>query len=107
MTFDIASRRRHRQPATVLLTWLAAGAQALAQTDPLPSWTDGAAKRAIMSFCEGDDNAKREYVYSPARGLSDTEVGAFTQALYDEALKKNWVVISMASDWKRIFAFEP
>jgi phosphoglycolate phosphatase-like HAD superfamily hydrolase len=53
------------------------------------------------------DDATREYAYGPAHGLPDTKVGALTQALYDEAQKKNWVVISMKSDWKRIFTFEP
>jgi len=53
------------------------------------------------------DDATREYAYGPARGLPDSKVGTFTQALYDEAQKKNWVVISMKSDWKRIFAFDP
>ncbi len=52
------------------------------------------------------DDAKREYAYGPAEGLPDTKVGTFTQALYDEAQKKGWVVISMKNDWKRIFAFE-
>jgi len=33
-------------------------------------------------------------------------VGTFTQALYDEAKKDGWIVISMKNDWKRIFAFE-
>ena len=28
------------------------------------------------------------------------------QALYDEAKKQGWIVISMKNDWKRIFAFE-
>ena len=52
------------------------------------------------------DDAKREYAYGPAQGLPDTKVGTFTQALYDEAKKKGWTVISMKNDWKRIFAFE-
>ena len=52
------------------------------------------------------DDAKREYAYGPAHGLPDTKVGTFTQALYDEAKKKGWTVISMKNDWKRIFAFE-
>ncbi len=46
------------------------------------------------------------YAYGPAQGLRDTKVGAFTQALYDEAKKKGWTVISMKNDWKKIFAFE-
>ncbi len=52
------------------------------------------------------DDAEREYAYGPAQGLPITKVGAFTQALYDEAKKKGWTVISMKKDWKRIFSFE-
>ena len=52
------------------------------------------------------DDAKREYAYGPAQGLPATKVGTFTQALYDEAKKDGWVVISIKDDWKRIFAFE-
>jgi haloacid dehalogenase-like hydrolase len=52
------------------------------------------------------DDAKREYAYGPALGLPDTKVGTFTQALYDEATKQGWVVVSMKNDWKRVFAFE-
>jgi phosphoserine phosphatase len=52
------------------------------------------------------DDAAREYAYGPAQGLPDTKVGAFTRALFDEAKKEGWTVISMKSDWKRIFAFE-
>ena len=40
------------------------------------------------------------------KGSPDTKVGTFTQALYDEAKKNGWTVISMKNDWKRIFAFE-
>jgi phosphoglycolate phosphatase-like HAD superfamily hydrolase len=52
------------------------------------------------------DDPKREYAYGPARGLPDTRVGAFPQALYDEAKNDGWFVISMKDDWKRIFSFE-
>ena len=52
------------------------------------------------------DDAKREYAYGPAQGLPNTKVGTFTQALYDEAKQQGWVVISMKTDWKRIFAFD-
>ena len=52
------------------------------------------------------DDAQREYAYGPALGMRDTKVGAFTQALYDEAKKKGWTIISMKNDWKKIFAFE-
>ena len=33
-------------------------------------------------------------------------VGTFTPALFDEAQRNGWTVISMKSDWKRIFAFD-
>lgn len=49
------------------------------------------------------DDAKREYAYGPAQGLLDTRVGTFTQALYDEAKKDGWIVISMKNDWKAYF----
>ena len=52
------------------------------------------------------DDATREYAYGPATGLPDTKVGAFSQALYDEAKSKGWTVISMKNDWKQIFAWE-
>jgi phosphoglycolate phosphatase-like HAD superfamily hydrolase len=52
------------------------------------------------------DDAKREYAYGPALGLPGTKVGTFTQALYDQAKKQGWTIISMKSDWKRIFAWE-
>jgi hypothetical protein len=49
------------------------------------------------------DDAVREYAYGPAEGLPDTKVGTFTQALFDEAKQRGWIVISMKNDWKRIF----
>jgi len=52
------------------------------------------------------DDATREYAYGPALGLPDSKVGTFTQALYGEAQKQGWIVISMKKDWKNIFAFE-
>jgi len=61
---------------------------------------------ARLSMIVLHDDAKREYAYGPAVGLPSTNVGTFTQALYDEATKSGWVVISMKNDWKRIFAFE-
>ena len=52
------------------------------------------------------DDAKREYAYGPAQGLPDSKVGTFPQSLYDEAKKRNWIVVSMKNDWNRIFAWE-
>ena len=49
------------------------------------------------------DDAAREYAYGPAKGLPDAKLGAFTQAVYDEAQKQGWTVVSMKDDWKVIF----
>jgi len=64
----------------------------------------GAGARLAMIVLH--DDAEREYAYGPAQGLPDTKVGTFTQALYDEAKKNGWTVISMKNDWKTIFPFE-
>jgi phosphoglycolate phosphatase-like HAD superfamily hydrolase len=63
----------------------------------------GGARLAMLVL---HDDATREYAYGPAAGLPDSKVGTFTPALYDEAKKNGWTVISMKNDWKRIFAFE-
>jgi phosphoglycolate phosphatase-like HAD superfamily hydrolase len=52
------------------------------------------------------DDAKREYAYGPAQGLPDSKIGAFPQSLYDLAKKRDWVVISIKDDWKRVFPFD-
>jgi len=52
------------------------------------------------------DDGAREYSYGPAQGLPDSKIGTFPQALYDQAMKDGWIVVSMKNDWKRIFAFE-
>ena len=66
----------------------------------------GAGDGARLSVLVLHDDATREYAYGPAQGLPDTKVGAFTPALYAEAKQKNWTVISMKNDWKKIFSFE-
>jgi phosphoglycolate phosphatase-like HAD superfamily hydrolase len=66
--------------------------------------TSGTGRRLGMLVLH--DDAEREYAYGPAAGLPDSKIGTFTQALYDEAQKDGWVVISMKRDWKRMFAFE-
>ena len=66
----------------------------------------GAGDGARLMMLVLHDDAQREYAYGPARGLPDTKVGAFGQALDVEAKKNGWTVISMKSDWKRIFPFD-
>jgi phosphoglycolate phosphatase-like HAD superfamily hydrolase len=61
---------------------------------------------ARLSMLVLHDDSEREYAYGPAQGLPDSKVGTFTQALYDEAKRDGWFVISMKNDWKVIFPFE-
>lgn len=60
---------------------------------------------ARLSMLVLHDDAEREYAYGPAQGLPDTKIGTFTQAMYNEAQRQGWIVISMQNDWKQIFAF--
>jgi len=68
-------------------------------------WT-GAGAGVRLKMLVLHDDAAREYAYGPAAGLPATKVGIFTPALYEEAKKYGWTVISMKNDWKRIFAFD-
>ena len=47
------------------------------------------------------DDVKRAYAYGPAQGLPNTKVGTFTQALYDQAKKQSWTVISRRTTGRR------
>ena len=52
----------------MLVALLAIGAQAFAQTDPLPSWNDGPAKRAIVAFVQATtDQSSPTFVPPEAR----------------------------------------
>jgi len=68
-------------------------------------WT-GAGAGARLKVLLLHDDATREYAYGPAQGLPNSKVGTFTPALYDEAKRSSWTVISMKNDWKRIFSFD-
>jgi phosphoserine phosphatase len=68
-------------------------------------WTQAGGGARLMMLVLHDDG-KREYAYGPAQGQPDTRVGTFTRALYDEAKKQGWGVISMKHDWKKIFTWE-
>jgi hypothetical protein len=65
-------------------------------------YTQGGSGARFMLLVLHDD-AAREYAYGPALGLPDAKLGAFTQALYDQAKKEGWTVVSMKNDWKAVF----
>jgi hypothetical protein len=66
----------------------------------------GAGDGARLMMLVLHDDAEREYAYGPAQGLPNTKCGIFSQALYDQAINNAWPVVSMKTDWKRIFAFD-
>jgi hypothetical protein len=52
------------------------------------------------------DDEVHEYAYGPANNLPATKVGAFSATLMAQAKPQGWTVISIANDWKRVFAFD-
>jgi hypothetical protein len=72
---------------------------------PMLDYTATGHGERLMALVMHDD-ARREYAYGPANALPDTKVGTFSQALYDGAKAKGWILISMKNDWNRIFSFE-
>src|SRR6266567_1485015 len=69
-------------------------------------WNIRKAAAARFMLLVFHDDAAREYAYGPAMGLPDPKLGAFTQALYDQAKKEGWTVASMKNDWSQVFPFE-
>ena len=105
----VAQRQQRRQTRRHSPDDRAAARSRRSATRPATSrcWsTPRAGDGARLTMLVLHDDAKREYAYGPAQGLPNTRVGTFTQALYDEAKKKGWTVISMKDDWKTIFSFD-
>jgi hypothetical protein len=65
-------------------------------------YTQGGSGARFMLLVLHDD-AAREYAYGPALGLPDVKLGTFTPALYQQAKKESWTVVSMKNDWKTVF----
>ena len=81
---------------------------------PIAAFGNSDGDRQMLEYTQGGsgarfellvlhDDAAREYAYGPARGLPDVKLGAFTPALYEQAKKANWTVVSMKNDWKTVF----
>jgi len=61
-------------------------------------WTQAGAGARLMMLVHHDD-ADREYAYG-----AESKIGTFSDALTAEAKAGGWTIISMKTDWKRIFA---
>jgi hypothetical protein len=84
---------------------------------PIMAFGNSAGDKEMLEYAQGGsgarfellvlhDDAAREYAYGPAKGLPDVKLGAFPQALYDQAKKEGWTVVSMKDDWKQVFLFK-
>lgn len=65
-------------------------------------YTQGGSGATFKSLVLHDDD-KREFAYGPAQGQPEVTMGAFPQALYDQAKSNGWTVVSMKNDWKQVF----
>jgi hypothetical protein len=102
--------------------------------DPLPSWNDGPAKKAIVTFVEKVTKKEEPDFVPPAERIATfdndgtlwAEQPLYFQLFFaldrakalapqhpewkdkalDEAQAKGWTIVNMKTDWKRIFAFE-
>jgi hypothetical protein len=63
-------------------------------------WTQAGGGARLMMLVHHDD-AKREWAYG-----AKSKIGTFSDSLMAEAKKNGWTVISMKSEWKRIFPFD-
>ena len=86
-------------PIVVLCALLFAGLDAHAQTDPLPSWNDGAAKKAIVDFVQATtDKASPKFVAPEARvALLDKNHDSFFEVWFGAA-KANAVLVPV--NWR-------
>jgi hypothetical protein len=69
--------------------------------DPLPSWKDGPARRAILDLVKATTDRATSGFVPP-----EDRIATFDQdgTLWVE--HPRWPVVSMKNDWKQIFAFE-
>jgi hypothetical protein len=63
-------------------------------------WTQGGSGARLMMLV-GHDDEVCEFAYG-----AESKIGTFSDALMAEAKAKQWTVISMKNDWKKIFPWE-
>jgi hypothetical protein len=62
-------------------------------------WTTAGSGRRLSVYIHHDD-AAREWAYD-----RQSPIGRLDRGL-DEAPRRNWVVVSIKDDWRRVFAFD-
>jgi hypothetical protein len=90
---------------TLLISCLAFALTPRARADePLASWNDGLAKRAIVNgpyLCLiVHQDARREWAYDHPSTIGQLDKGLTV------AHQRGWTVVDMKNDWKRIFGFK-
>ena len=101
----------NRTPLAAFIFLLAA-AQAFAQSDPLPSWNDGAAKKAIVEFVKATtEKGSAKFVAPEARiaifdqdGTTWVEQPMYTQLIY--CLERVPAVVKAKPDLKNVEPFK-
>ena len=84
---------------------------------PIAAFGNSVGDQQMLEFTHGGDGARlgvlvlhddasREYAYGPAFGMMTPRLGAFTQALHEQANAAGWTVVSMKDDWHNIFTTE-
>lgn len=96
----------------MIVVALSAGVDANAQTDPLPSWNDGAAKSAIIDFVEAATTAGGPHLVAPADRVATFDQDGTTwveQPLYGQGLFALDRLAALAPDhpeWKETMPFQ-
>jgi len=123
------TRREALAATAALASYAFASRGALAQSDQLPSWNDGAAKKGDHRFRLPRHNAGRGGLADAAmdRGGAGRALRRYREPhqcrarirlpppvqdrqldkAWDQAKAKGWTIVDMKQDWKKIFAFKP
>jgi hypothetical protein len=87
--------------------------QAFAQSDPLPSWNDGATKSAINEFVHATTDQEPKiratggaHCHFRSGWVAGHQGRQVHSGVIRRSNEKGWVVFSMKNDWKRLFSFE-
>jgi hypothetical protein len=99
----------------IFLAWLAVSFvvpfSALAQSDPLPSWNEGAVKKSIADFVARVTAPGSADFVPPERRIATFDNDGTLwceQPVYFQLafVVHNWTVVDMKRDWKTVFPFE-